>query len=237
MVQRLPEKTSAGKIKRKRRDLERVLRKPGLAASKKVEIERAIKALEQDLIDAEKNNQMRKMAKKYHMVKFFEKKKAIRSLKKPTATDAELADYFYVVNYPLDQKYDGLYAAEAKGRESEFYKKIIQDMKNGRLPSGPEGIQKTLAELFPNKHMNKRRLEESEDDDDNEQTASDESETHYEHENRDRTAGVQDHDSKKRKLNDPKNTTSDQENDVSNEPTESSEGANSVENDSSDETD
>ena len=72
-VQALKQGTGSSKLKKKIRDVERTLRKPGLAATKKIESERALVALKDELEQVRKGQQAKENAQKYHMVRFFGK--------------------------------------------------------------------------------------------------------------------------------------------------------------------
>lgn len=71
-----------GAMKKKIRDIKRLLSKEDLPSGMRVANERALKTLELNLNDHASTKKMKKMQKKYHMVRFFERKKAIRRYKK-----------------------------------------------------------------------------------------------------------------------------------------------------------
>lgn len=135
----LPENAGRQKIKKKIRSLQRVLKKEGLAATKRTEAERALEALSGDLDQASRRNSERKNAKKYHMVRFFERKKALRVLKKPHSGDRELAQWYYVTRWPKGEKYVALFARDSNVDENPRIRQILSDMANKKLPSGEEG--------------------------------------------------------------------------------------------------
>lgn len=119
----------AAKVKKKIRDIERLLKKDKLPADVRNENERALKALKVDLDKTQSQLKTQKIAKKYHMVRFFERKKAIRKLKQARKTFDEVSktevkkdikkarkvlkhcevDVAYVVLFPKDEKYISLY--------------------------------------------------------------------------------------------------------------------------------
>lgn len=119
----------SGKIKKKIRDLERLLRRDNLPANVRVDNERALKALQVQLGNVEQETKTKKVARKYHMVRFFERKKAIRQLKqaKKAYEDAKITndrkvtkkartvlkhkeiDVAYTFMYPKEQKYISLF--------------------------------------------------------------------------------------------------------------------------------
>lgn len=73
---------SAGAMRKKIRDIKRLLAKDKLPSDMRVANERALKTLELNLKDHSSVKRHQKIQKKYHMVRFFERKKAIRRYKK-----------------------------------------------------------------------------------------------------------------------------------------------------------
>lgn len=133
--------SGASKIKTKIRDIERLLKKKGdvLPADVVVAQERALETLKVELENAQMKNKVKEVAKKYHMVRFFEKKKSLRKYRqakkeydalveknegkkeiKKARTKLRHAevDLCYVVNFPKDKKYISLFpnkdSADAK---------------------------------------------------------------------------------------------------------------------------
>ncbi|GMM29792.1 Efg1 protein [Martiniozyma asiatica (nom. inval.)] len=68
---------SVSAIKKKMRDIKRLLTKD-LPLEVRIANERALKSLEINLSEKQEENKEKKVSKKYHMVRFFEKKKAVR---------------------------------------------------------------------------------------------------------------------------------------------------------------
>lgn len=121
--------TGAAKIRKKIRDIERLLKKDTLPAHVRNENERALKALKVELQNTQHNLKAKQNAKKYHMVRFFEKKKAIRKVKQAKKTLEEASstevrkdikkarkvvrhseiDLVYVMIFPKTEKYISLY--------------------------------------------------------------------------------------------------------------------------------
>ncbi|EGW31107.1 rRNA-processing protein EFG1 [Spathaspora passalidarum NRRL Y-27907] len=123
--------SGASKIKKKIRDIERLLAKKtnNLPADKRIEYDRALKALRVELANAQTQIKAKEIAKKYHMVRFFEKKKAVRKLKQLKKTFDEVSktevrkdikkarravrqgeiDVAYVILFPKTEKYISLY--------------------------------------------------------------------------------------------------------------------------------
>lgn len=121
---------SSAKLKKKIRDIERLLSKNDkLPADKKIEYERALKGLKVELQNSQNVLKAKNNATKYHMVRFFEKKKAIRKLKQlrkayedvqktEVRKDIKKArkqlkhgeiDLVYVMLFPKSEKYISLY--------------------------------------------------------------------------------------------------------------------------------
>ncbi|KAK0666007.1 hypothetical protein QBC41DRAFT_358467 [Cercophora samala] len=125
-------------IKKRARAIERLLAHDPekLPAHKKRELERELAAHKRRIADAQYKKTRSKMISKYHMVRFFERKKAIRiakQLEKKLAqtTDAdEIAklkddlhkaqvDIDYAIYYPFLEPYISLYAKPAAGEEEK----------------------------------------------------------------------------------------------------------------------
>ena len=116
-------------MKKKIRDIERLLKKDKLPADVRTENERAVKALKVELQNTQFNLKAKQVAKKYHMVRFFEKKKAVRKLKQANKNLEDISktdvrkdikkarkqvkhceiDLAYVIMFPKSEKYISLY--------------------------------------------------------------------------------------------------------------------------------
>lgn len=123
---------STVRVKKKMKSIENLLSKETLPADIRIEKERALKALQADLKNTRFNMKTRERAKKYHMLRFFERKKALRKLKQATkahkeATEADVRkeikkarkvlkhaqiDVAYVYLFPKSEKYIALYPNE-----------------------------------------------------------------------------------------------------------------------------
>ncbi|RCK67316.1 rRNA-processing protein EFG1 [Candida viswanathii] len=122
--------SGSAKIKKKIRDIERLLKKNDkLPADKKIEYDRALKALRVELQNSQVQNKAKVISKKYHMVRFFERKKAVRKLKNLRKEFEEVSktevrkdikkarkqvkhgeiDLAYVILFPKTEKYISLY--------------------------------------------------------------------------------------------------------------------------------
>src|SRR2546430_2299778 len=78
-----PKKYAVNPLKSRIRDLERQLsRAERLPADLRVAKERELAALQYELADTEREKNRSEMVKKYHMVRFFDRRKAERRLKK-----------------------------------------------------------------------------------------------------------------------------------------------------------
>ena len=122
-------------IKSKIRDLTRLLEHSDhLPADVRIEKERALAGYKQDLEIALKDKRRSHMISKYHMVRFFERQKATRNLKRlqtrlaaasPINDQAGLqqaiheaeVDLNYTISYPLNVKYLSLYP-RTNGKDS-----------------------------------------------------------------------------------------------------------------------
>ncbi|MCJ1417008.1 18S rRNA maturation protein [Xylographa parallela] len=134
-----PSHQSANTLKSKIRDLSRLLdHSKDLPADVRIEKERALTGYRADLEGAQNEKRKADMIKRYHMVRFFERQKASRALKKLTkqldATASETSehrmlqtavheaevDLNYTMYYPLAEKYQSLYPrAELQGPSDE----------------------------------------------------------------------------------------------------------------------
>lgn len=121
----------SNKIKKRIRDLERLLSRKRDVLPDTIIIgkERTLEALKLELENAKLKQKAKENAKKYHMVRFFERKKALRGYKKALKKHMEnkedsqnmkdlcekKIDLCYVVNFPKTEKYIALYpSAEMK---------------------------------------------------------------------------------------------------------------------------
>ncbi|KAJ6593196.1 hypothetical protein B0H19DRAFT_1089353 [Mycena capillaripes] len=149
------------KIKSSLRQTRRLLAKDNLAANVRVETERRLKALEAELVAIERGEKERTIAIRYHMVKFFDRKKVLRKLnqlkKKIEMSDTpqlrsklhELrVDLNYALHFPKMKKYISLFPPEMRegetqeicvdpGRE-EVRSWIRSQMESGELSAEPE---------------------------------------------------------------------------------------------------
>ncbi|KAF5873601.1 putative rrna-processing protein efg1 protein [Botrytis fragariae] len=152
--------SSVNTIKKKIRDITRKLeRAQDLPADVRVEDERALAAYQQELASAEAEKIRQKMIKKYHMVRFFERQKATRQLKKlrkrlleseSTEEVEQLKDEMHILevdlNYtqyhPLSETYISLYPPKGSGEDTEdkatkekppMWKEVEKCMEEGTL--------------------------------------------------------------------------------------------------------
>ena len=156
------------KLKKRIRDIERLLRKKKdvLPDTVLVEKERTLDALRMELETAELRTKAKKNASKYHMIRFFERKKALRKYNKAAkqleqdpknkALKKQIKEYktdlCYVVNFPKTEKYISLYPNELSEpteekdktaiRRETFRKLIVKQSKEGTLPISFDDILK-----------------------------------------------------------------------------------------------
>ncbi|KAM9922591.1 hypothetical protein OXX80_011823 [Metschnikowia pulcherrima] len=130
---------SSVRAKKKIKSIENLLARDDLPADIRIEKERALKALQVDLKTRLFNLRTQKRAKKYHMVRFFERKKAIRKLKQAQKAFDQVTeegvkkeikkarkvlkhsqiDVAYNIMYPKSQKYISLYPSGPSAAEVE----------------------------------------------------------------------------------------------------------------------
>ncbi|SPQ22361.1 3813dcfe-cf73-4d13-8564-9e9d4aa4a947 [Thermothielavioides terrestris] len=157
------DKPSLSAIKKRARAIERLLARDNLniPANKQNELERELAAHKQRIEDARAKKERNKMIKKYHMVRFFERKKATRFAKQlekklAQATDPdEIAqlkadlhvaqvDIDYARYFPFLEPYVSLYAGAASGEKDETGK-AAQYLRGPRPPMWAV-IEKTREE-------------------------------------------------------------------------------------------
>ena len=140
--------SGSAKIKKKIRDIERLIKNnPNLPADKKIEYDRGLKALQVELKNSQVQNKAKIISKKYHMVRFFEKKKAIRKLKNLRKEFEEISktevrkdikkarkqlkhgeiDLAYVILFPKTEKYISLYPSP--NNEDQTDPNVIKGLK------------------------------------------------------------------------------------------------------------
>lgn len=153
--------TSVSVLKKKVRDLERLLLHTNsrLSADARIENERALEAFRLELSDANQSKTEQKMAKKYHMVRFFERQKATRKLNKlkkelnthrrnvpddltRSVEDAQV-ELNYTLHYPRGEKYISLFKNPGNNNNvAEKRDMIKQDIKH-RIEQGTLGAPTT----------------------------------------------------------------------------------------------
>ncbi|ORY25952.1 hypothetical protein BCR39DRAFT_542702 [Naematelia encephala] len=113
------------KLKASIRQTKRLLAKDTLDPGLRVQTERRLKSLEADLARAERRGVEKKNGEKYHMVKFFERQKLVRLIKRlgrqsDTLSELEKARVMlnYVLNYPNERKYISLFPSTSSTEPS-----------------------------------------------------------------------------------------------------------------------
>ncbi|KAH8829593.1 hypothetical protein DL96DRAFT_1064508 [Flagelloscypha sp. PMI_526] len=139
------------KLKASLRQTRRLLAKDTLAADTRIETERRLKSLEQDLAKAEATSKERNTATKYHKIKFFERQKVVRKIeqaKRSSGPDLQKklddlrVDLNYILHYPKAKKYISLFpsssTAETDAERAKLREWIRESMDRGDLPKDPE---------------------------------------------------------------------------------------------------
>lgn len=139
--------SGSNKIKRKIRDIERLLakKKDSLPDTILIEKERYLKTLNLELKHNELKQKAQRYSKKYHMIRFFEKKKSLKNYKKAIKAEKEdmkkeQLELLYAYNFPKCEKYVSLYpSTEEKEdvipKDRQFYLEAIEKhWKNNTLP-------------------------------------------------------------------------------------------------------
>ncbi|KAL6236560.1 hypothetical protein BDW75DRAFT_206338 [Aspergillus navahoensis] len=136
---------SVNELKRRIRDVKRLLAKPDLSADKRVIQERALAGYEKELAGEERRRERSRMIKKYHFVRFLDRKTATKEVKRLTRKRDELAkdndideatkqkkleklearmhtanvNLNYTIYYPLTEKYISIYAEKKKKKSKD----------------------------------------------------------------------------------------------------------------------
>ncbi|CUA67007.1 rRNA-processing protein EFG1 [Coprinopsis cinerea okayama7 len=157
-----PNEPGIQKIKSALRQTHRLLAKDNLAADIRIASERKLKSLEADLARAEIRKKERKIAVRYHKIKFFDKQKITRKInqtkraleapeldkKERKRLQEELlshrVDLNYILNYPKLDKYIALYpSSESSDEQTDKLREerrllVRQAMQRGEMDDEPE---------------------------------------------------------------------------------------------------
>jgi rRNA-processing protein Efg1 len=153
-------------VRSKIRGLQRTLKHQGgsMTAAAKAAKEEEITSLTALCEDRKRRERERELAKKYHMVKFFERRKLQRRIekvgelaKKPGADEEDLAkrrkgleeDLQYVLNFPKDRPYVALFPSDGHTEESlaevENIRNLIRETARIGKPSGESAARELVA--------------------------------------------------------------------------------------------
>ncbi|KAJ5601967.1 rRNA-processing protein EFG1 [Penicillium lagena] len=128
---------SVNELKKRIRDVKRLLNKPDLPADARVLQQRALAGYEQDLAEETARRQRSQMIKKYHFVRFLDRKTATKELnrlqrreKEPDLNPSQKerlakkiqtarVNLNYTIYYPLTEKYISLYPKSKDQKSSE----------------------------------------------------------------------------------------------------------------------
>lgn len=156
------------------RDTNRLLSRPNLPADLRREQERKLSALQVTLTDRQKAEVEREMSVKYRMVKFFERKKALRRLAvaqakaDPVAVSEAQLDLAYILHFPKDRKYISLYQT-SNSAETVTERETIRKQISEKLAL--LGAETMLAKVTESKkHLKGSDDEEEEEESDEEES-------------------------------------------------------------------
>ncbi|PLB45675.1 hypothetical protein P170DRAFT_414102 [Aspergillus steynii IBT 23096] len=131
---------SVNELKKRIRDVKRLLNKVDLPADARIVQERALAGYEKDLEDENSRRDRSKMIKKYHFVRFLDRKTATKDVNRLLRREKALAEsddasskksklaqkihvarvnLNYTIYYPLTEKYIALYAKVKKDKERD----------------------------------------------------------------------------------------------------------------------
>ncbi|RAK75632.1 Efg1 domain-containing protein [Aspergillus fijiensis CBS 313.89] len=147
LLKKNPDFTSVNDLKKRIRAAKRLLAKPDLPADVRVTQERALLGYERDLEEETKSRERSKLIKKYHFVRFLERKTATKEIARLTRKEKEITENTagvdaaarekklasvarklhvarvnlnYTIYYPLTEKYIALYAdVKKKNKKAE----------------------------------------------------------------------------------------------------------------------
>ncbi|KAK6509593.1 18S rRNA maturation protein [Arthrobotrys musiformis] len=150
-------------LRKKTRDLSRLLSKTSLPATTRLDHERALKSYTIELSHRRHLTQTSTLQKRYHKIKFFERRKATRLLSRlnrlQNPTDDEKrqiheaeVDLNYILHYPATEKYISLYKsgdnADTNAKRQSIKLTIEKRMADGTLSRGAELVEYNAAEGF-----------------------------------------------------------------------------------------
>jgi hypothetical protein len=162
-----PEKEypSINDLKKRIRDVKRLLNKVDLSADARILQERALAGYEQDLADETTRRERSSLIKKYHFVRFLDRKTATKELNRLTRREKEegldskqkarlaakihncQVNLNYAIYYPLTEKYISIYPngkADATDPTTELQSEETKS-KNGKPPLWPV-VEKCMEE-------------------------------------------------------------------------------------------
>ncbi|THH29046.1 hypothetical protein EUX98_g5146 [Antrodiella citrinella] len=169
-----PSVSGVQKIKSLLRQTRRLLAKDKLAADVRQATERKMRALEMELVDAERARKERTMATRYHKIKFFERQKVVRKIQqvkkkleacteksekkalKKTLLDLRV-DLNYIQHYPKTMKYISLFPPEARGEASSDAKGKSKDVGSDletQTDAQRETLRKQIREMMERSELN-----------------------------------------------------------------------------------
>lgn len=149
-------------LRQKIRDVRRLLQQPDIPATVRVAQERMLELLQQSVKEKAEEDKERKLAKKYKMVKFFEKRKITRRFKAcqselKSCTDSERSkieselqqvkdQWNYVTYFPSDTKYISLFPPvpyhnpAVVQKQDEILKMIKGKIERNEIPDACDGM-------------------------------------------------------------------------------------------------
>ncbi|KAJ5156220.1 hypothetical protein N7492_009023 [Penicillium capsulatum] len=157
---------SVNELKKRIRDVKRLLNKKDLSADARIVQERALSGYEQDLAEETARRDRSQMIKKYHFVRFLDRKTASKELnrllrrEKEQSLDSKQKDRLaqkihaarvslnYTIYYPLTEKYISLYpkSKENSGQEGTQPAPETRDQKSVEKPPVWSVVEKCMEE-------------------------------------------------------------------------------------------
>ncbi len=228
--------TPNGNLKKRIRDTTRLLTRSNLPADMRREMERKLAALQGALAEKSQNDLEREMAIKYRMVKFFERKKAMRKLVSAQrsgndeAVKAAQLDLAYILHYPKDLKYISLYPKEASSEAVVAQREAIRKEISEKVAL--LGAETMLGKVLKAKAAD---LQDSADDDDSDDDDEDDEDSENDSDDDDDDSNNSDDEDSEDDLDGDSDEDSDDDNEFdSDDDSEDDEGEFNEEEDSSD---
>ncbi|KAL5343332.1 hypothetical protein BJX70DRAFT_165316 [Aspergillus crustosus] len=155
------QQTSINNLKRRIRDVKRLLNKPDLPSDQRILQERALKGYEKELEDEEKRRERSRMITKYHFVRFLDRRTATKEIKKLTRKRDDL-----IASTPLSDEMTAEEEAKKKKKLAKLQARLHIAKVNLNYTIYYPLTEKYISIYAEKKKSNKEDGGEGEDEDD-----------------------------------------------------------------------